>query len=275
MTYASLMVHLDLGVDNGRLLKVAGDLAESFRARVIGVVASQPMQVFAGDAYMSGELIDLDRAQTEQMMSEAEKVFRTTLSGRANDLHWRSILTMGMLAEAVGAEARAADLFVVSPDGASGTDPVRRVGVGELVMYLGRPLLLAPNSVEGLKLDQTVVGWKDSREARRAVVDAVPLLQKTRRVTVLEIASDEARAAAETRVADVAAWLKLQGVEADSSVAAARGEDAVQILEILTEKKADLFVAGAYGHSRLREWALGGVTRDILAKAPCLTLLSH
>jgi nucleotide-binding universal stress UspA family protein len=71
------------------------------------------------------------------------------------------------------------------------------------------------------------------------------------------------------------AWLERHGVTAQPLAVAAAGEDADQLARFVQEHQADLMVAGAYGHSRLREWVLGGVTHDLLMNAECCSLVSH
>ena len=120
-----------------------------------------------------------------------------------------------------------------------------------------------------------VVGWKDTRETRRAAFDALPLLKKAAHVAVVEIAAEEELAAAGTHLDDVVGWLKRHGVVVVSLAAPSTGDDATQLNAIAEEHGADVIVAGAYGHSRLREWVLGGVTRDLLLRADRCSLVSH
>jgi nucleotide-binding universal stress UspA family protein len=278
MSYASLMVHLDLGVSNEALLGVAGGLAERLKAAAIGVAACTPMQIFAGDAYISGELFDQDRIETDRLINEAEQGFYAALKGRASEVKWRSMVAFAALADVLANESRGADLFIIAPDPKGGEtefDPARRVRTGDLIMSLGRPTLLAPPTVKSPDLDRAIIGWKDTRETRRAVSDAMPLLEQARRVTVLEIAKADEQADAKNRLAEVCGWLKRHGVEAEPLVKLSTGDDFGQIVATVRELQAGLLVAGAYGHSRVREWALGGVTRDLLLHAPCLCLLSH
>jgi nucleotide-binding universal stress UspA family protein len=137
-------------------------------------------------------------------------------------------------------------------------------------------MLVVPPEVDRLTLGSVVVGWKDTREARRAVVDALPLLQKAKEVTVVEmIANDGDRAAASRRVADVAAWLGRHQVDASHMVPNHRGDAVEQLIRHASDIEADIIVAGAYGHTRMREWIFGGVTRDLVPKSNRCSLLSH
>lgn len=115
----------------------------------------------------------------------------------------------------------------------------------------------------------------NARETRRAISDALPLLKAATEVTIVEIASERCLDEARAHLADVVSWLKRHGIESTSMVTKAGRDDATELYAIARDKGADVIVAGAYGHSRLREWALGGVTRDLLLRADRCTLVSH
>ena len=277
MTYSSLMVHLDLGISNEALLQFTAEIAERFNAGVIGVTAYQPMQISYGDGYMSGDVIELDRADVETQRAEAEDRFRTVLHNRASKLQYRSTIGTMQLADWIANEARAADLLLVAPEPKTTVfDYSRRVDIGDIVMRIGRPIMVVPPSVDTLDLEHVIVGWKDTRETRRAVLDALPLLRGAGQVTVVEIVEDaEALAAAHTHLGEVVAWLQGHGVVADCITEPSSDDDAIRLEAITMEKHAGLLVIGAYGHNRLREWVLGGMTRDTLRHPTRCSFLSH
>jgi nucleotide-binding universal stress UspA family protein len=95
------------------------------------------------------------------------------------------------------------------------------------------------------------------------------------KVTVLEIAPEADLSRAKDNLADVTSWLKRHGISASSEAVAAKGADSSRLSEFAHEKGADLIVAGAYGHSRVREWVLGGVTNDFLLNPDRCVLVSH
>jgi nucleotide-binding universal stress UspA family protein len=155
-------------------------------------------------------------------------------------------------------------------------DPFVQVNPSDLVMQAGRPLLVVPDGYNWLDLRSVMIAWKDTAEARRAVSDALPLLRQSTEVTVVEIVEDEAdRAAAVSRVKDVVAWLSRHGVRASEQVPAPDGDAATQLEQIASDVGAGVVVAGAYGHSRLSEWILGGVTRRLISPSNRSSLLSH
>jgi nucleotide-binding universal stress UspA family protein len=155
-------------------------------------------------------------------------------------------------------------------------DPFVQVNPSDLVLQVGRPLLVVPESCNWLDVRSVLVAWKDTAESRRAVSDALPLLQKSTDVTIVEVVEDEAdRAAALLRLEDVAAWLSRHGVQASRQVPGQCGDAATQLERIASEVGAGVVIAGAYGRSRLSEWILGGVTRRLINPPNRCSLLSH
>jgi nucleotide-binding universal stress UspA family protein len=135
---------------------------------------------------------------------------------------------------------------------------------------------VVPPSARSLLADNVLIAWKDSREARRAVCDALPFLAKAENVTVLEVAAEADRESAAARVDRVVSFLERHGVNAQAEVRTRReGSNADELIRVAEQHRADLIVAGGYGHARLREWVFGGVTRDLLKRSPKCCLLSH
>lgn len=276
MSYATLMVHLQLGHANAGLLRVTGDLAERLQASVIGIAGCQPVQIVYGDGYVAGDVIEQDRDEIAKEIAAAEAEFRAALHGRASSLEWRSVVTPEPVADYLAREARSADVFVAQLDSkTSFFDISKHVDLGDIVTQIGRPVLIVPPQVDRLKLERVLVGWKDSRETRRAVVDALPLLALADHVSIVEIAPKAELTEVRERLDDVVAWFRRHGVGAEASVVPAAGDDAAQLQAVAQEQAADLIVAGAYGHSRLRERVVGGVTQDLLLRADRCALVSH
>ena len=125
--------------------------------------------------------------------------------------------------------------------------------------------------------DRVLIAWKDSRESRRAVADALPFLEKADEVMVLGVGSGEDTDNLQFETKDVSDWLARHGVKAcRPTVAAATGDRVeAEILAHIDDFDADLVVAGGYGHSRATEWVLGGVTRTLLHLPKRYVLLSH
>lgn len=274
MSYATLLAHLDPCHSNAAVLKTVEALAAQFDARVIGIAACQPIQIIGSDGYVAGEAMVACRDESEKEMSEAEATFRASFSSSRRPVEWRSAITDLSLSDYIAKEARSADLVITCVRPAVRFEHSKHVSIGDLVMRTGRPVLVVPDRSQDAKFDRIVIAWKDGREARRAAMDALPLLKRASHVSVVEIASHAETARALNRVCDVATWLFAHGVEVAPIVEPSNGDDAEQLEAILIEQQADLVVAGAYAHSRLREWAFGGVTEQLLGGSR-LALLSH
>ncbi|MEY2687771.1 MAG: hypothetical protein RL375_1969 [Pseudomonadota bacterium] len=276
MSYATLMLHLEPGRSNAALLSLAGDLAERFQAGVIGLAVGQPAAIFAGDGFIDGALVDAEWKALDRETAALEAEFRAALQGHlAGPLSWRVARHDAPVVDDIVRQARAADLLITSAVRGDLFDATRAVDTGSLVLQAGRPVLVVPTQGAALTCRHALVAWTDSREARRAVSDALPLLARMARVTVAEVAAEADMAQARGRVADVVVWLSAHRITATPLVSPATGNDADALYALAQDQGADLLVAGAYGHGRLREWVLGGVTRDLLLRADRCTLLSH
>jgi hypothetical protein len=192
--YQTLMVQLELEHANDSRLQIAGELAERFRAKLIGIAACDhsPGPYYTDGAFAQG-LIERDRANLQARMTETEAQFRAAVTGRAKAIEWRSALAMPT--DYVVREARAADLIITGAiaDGQS-IYPFRCVNPTTMVMQAGRPVIFVPPEASWLKLQRVLVAWKDTREARRAVWDALPLLQQAQEINVVEVVEDMIRA---------------------------------------------------------------------------------
>ena len=258
---------------NAELLAVVADLAQRFSATVIGVCARQLSMHSSIMAIGEPRGHELDKFHARVAAVEVE--FRSALS-MVNNLLWRAQMTAGPTSHYLADQARAADLLVAAIEpGETIFSASPEIEVSDLVMRSGRPVLLAPPGATGLKLRRTLVCWKDSREARRAVADALQILKASQSVDVVEVVSEHDIEPARGRLADLGDWLRRHGVEANCFATPLTGVESAHLAAIAEDLKADLVVAGAFGHGRLREWAFGGVTQDLLVKAERCTLVSH
>lgn len=275
MSYATVMVSLTVDQSNEAVFEVAAQLAEKFDARVIGIAApvlSPPPYFMAGD--FAEDFVDQGEASIRKRMAEIEEQFRAGMNGRTKDVEWRCSLELP--ARYIVREARAADIVVAASAGDAIVDPFAVAGSSDLVMQVGRPLLVVPPSVRWLDLRSALVAWKDGAEARRAVADALPLLRKAGEVVVAAIAEDENDRSETLRQADdVVSWLSRHGIQASPMVPERIGNAQMQLDRIADDITAGFVVAGAYGHSRFREWVLGGVTQHLVGQDARCSLLSR
>jgi nucleotide-binding universal stress UspA family protein len=275
MDYKTVMVGLALDRPNDACLRVAGDIAERFGARIIGVAASdiRPPMYFA-DGDFAQKLLDEEATAIQRRLSELETEFRGSVEKRATSVEWRfarSLPVPYMLQQ-----ARAVDILVIGARPETLVDPSAAPDPSDLVMQAGRPLIVVPPTVEWLDLRSVLVAWKDVREARRAIFDALPLLAAAKEVTIVEIPEQDGhRVDALSHVADVAAWLRGHGITANTSVPEKAGSVTGQLENIAANVGAGAVIAGAYGHSRFREWVLSGVTRHLATESRRCAFLSR
>jgi len=276
MAYKTLLVHLDLNGDNEGVLKIAGDLAERFDSKVVGIAAAQPIIPLYDEGFAAADTATLHRAEVEKEIDACQSQFRQALGSRVKQIEWRSTITPEFLAKYIATEARCADLIITGKDiGASLMDNSRRVNIGDLAIRAGRPVLIVPQGISSLPMRHAVVAWKDSREARRAVADALPLLEIAGQAGILAISSEVDEEEARVSVRDVGSWLGAHGVQATPRVVGTKSGEAEYLHAELLAQKCDLLIAGAYGHNRLGEWMFGGVTEDVLLDPDFCVLLSH
>jgi len=275
MDYKTVMVGLAMDRRNDACLRVAGDVAERFGARIIGVAASDirpPMYFAEGD--FAQKLFDEEVAAIERRLSELEAEFRASVERRATAVEWRSARTLPV--PYMLQQARAADILVIGARPETLVDPSAAADPSDLLMQAGRPLIVVPSTVEWLDLRSVLVAWKDVREARRAVFDALPILAAAKEVTIAEILEQDGRRAdALAHVADVAAWLRGHGIAANTVVPEKAGGVSGQLQNIAANVGAGAVIAGAYGHSRFREWVLSGVTRHFATESRRCAFLSR
>lgn len=274
MTYRTILVHAESLPAAAPRLAVAAAVAQDFDASLLGLGAEMFDWVGVSDPYgvTAGDWITIMREQMEVDLKTAEAAFKAAAKGVPHE--WVSL--MEPPAQSMSRIARGADLIVAGGAPLNDSGAYRVAASADLVMQSGRPVLVAPPKGGKLRAKQIVVAWKDSREARRAVADAMPFLKRADDVMVLEICHEDEKADAEARTADVARHLQRHGVKARSKAKVAPNDRASIELNVEAQGiDADLIVCGAYGHSRLQEWVLGGVTYELLHRPECFVLLSH
>jgi nucleotide-binding universal stress UspA family protein len=275
MSYRTLMIAPTLGHANAGLLGTTAWIARKLDAGVVGIAACRPIDCVCHDFPVPAGIFEADRRQIERQVRDAELAFRNAMAGLPGPLGWQAHTCLEPLAVHLADESVSADLVLIGlPAPGSAPDATRHADPCDLVMQTGRPVLLVPDAQPATPLDRVVVAWKDTREARRAAADALPLLAKAASVTVVAIEADESGAAARNSVSRVAAWLARHGVTAQTRVVASAKADGPALLDITREMNADLVVAGAVGHVRQGRWMLGGITDALIDGDRCV-LLSH
>jgi nucleotide-binding universal stress UspA family protein len=276
MSYKVLMVHFDLDESGDARASLAATLAARFDAALIGISAWAPAAATSVDFAAIEPVPDLaDLKMMEDLLKARGEKFRALAGKASKPPDWRAALELPT--EFVVQEARAADLMILG-----GTrhpvlrDPYGSVDPGAVLLRAGRPILLVPSGVVSLAGKRVAVAWRDTREARRAIADALPFLQQAEAVAVVEFCEPGAEADATDRLEDVMQFLRRHGVT--GAYQRVRPIDVTvtnALFHFVQDDAIDLIVAGGYGHSRLGEWIFGGVTHDLMTTSPVCCLLSH
>jgi nucleotide-binding universal stress UspA family protein len=271
--YKTILVHADVRPESTGRILCAAALADQFDALLLGCGCEAPQSIPVGPfGEAGGELVVEMQKLAVDHLAEAESAFRKLAGGRT--VAWTSMLSLPD--EALPLAGRQADLIVTSHPSNSRIDLLRNEDPGLLTVIAGRPVLIVPPDRDHLDARRVMICWKDRREARRALCDALPFLQKARDVLIVEVAQSGALSDAKRGVDEVAAGLRRHGVNAAGEAMAKERQDVTALLlDRARAFGADLLVAGGYGRTRLGEWAFGGVTKGLLDQTKHFVLLSH
>jgi nucleotide-binding universal stress UspA family protein len=271
-----IIVNLGLG-ERDSAGELAVSLAEAFDAHVLGLAfAYEPILPGTVMGGIPTEYIEMQRAEATAKASTVVARFEEQ-ARRAGVSHESRIqeATLAGASERFGKLARRFDLVVVGQPERDGGAPQEIVEEGAL-FDSGRPVIIVPFIHRGaLKLDRAMVCWDGSRPATRAIADSLPLLRKTTQVEVVIVASEPVKSD-EVPGADIGQHLARHGLKVDVKRITSPDIDvAATILSYAADSSADFIVMGGYGHSRLRQFVLGGVTRGMLESMTVPVLMSH
>lgn len=270
MDYGNILVAADLGEDAPDRIGLAAGLARRFEATLTGAAAHKvPVPILVSDICEAADSVEQNAARIRGLLKQTREVFQRSAGDKVR-IAWHSGFADPVTH--LVAQACAADLIVVSRRGPDDADP-GPLGVwpGPVLMEAGRPVLIVPPRTVHLKADRIVVAWKDGPEARRAVSAALPFLRAADQVFAVTVGEDVQPGNAE----DLAVYLARHGASVTAHHLRAVKSVGDEIIHFALRQDVDLIVLGAYGHSRLREWVFGGVTRDVLDRSPLCCLMCH
>lgn len=278
MAIKDLLVHVDPMQRSASRIDVAMIVARRFDAHLVGLHVQQPPRP---PEYTPAELreamMKLDLEAMERAAVDARTLFERRTAGTQLSLEWRQ--TTGLVDEGVALHARYADLTILGQPLHEGRDPaLNAAGIDRIILATGRPLLIVPHAGRFETIGSRVlVAWDGSREATRAISDALPFLATAESVTVLSVNPRHGiRGHGDVPSADIALHLARHGVKVDARHDIAHDISVADVLlSRAADLSADLIVMGAYGHARVLEIALGGVTRSMLAHMTAPVLMSH
>lgn len=283
MAYKTILLHCNDEQRFPGMLAAATSIAQANASHLIGLAIMPPIIIVPGSEAGAGTVIEDHREQYKPHLAKMHETFQAATRDAKVDAEWLEIdgedeNPFGDVARIAVAHARSADLVV-----SSAANPSWQLSgyldVGEaLVMDSGRPVLMLPRTPPrepGGK--RIMLAWNASREASRAVFDALPLLQKANKVLVAQF-SESARARDVHRLPDnyICKTLARHGVNCEMlPPAEAQSGIGVELMQAAERCGADMMVMGCYGHSRMRELFLGGASRHILQHMHIPVLMSH
>ena len=273
MSYRSILVQINESDESDERLRLAVRLANGFDASLIGV-AAEPflMPVVPEYGYVDAGLYQQMQDDLRTRLRNAETRFRKNAGAVESGLS--CFAEIGEPERAMALHARGADLVIA---GRPVSDrPYAVAKPSDVIMEAGRPILLAPKGIDELRAKQIVVAWKDTREARRAIADALPFLKRAKTVNVVSVTEGSDSESDRLGLKEVASYLDRHSICCETETLAAGKQSVAECLHMAVERHgADLIVCGAYGHSRIREWAFGGVTSDLIEASSKFVLFSH
>jgi nucleotide-binding universal stress UspA family protein len=276
MTYKTILVHIDAGKRSSVRVETAIRLARQYDAHLVALHALAP---FEPPGYVAAEMgpaiIEAQRAVAAADMARSEAEFTKQVSAAGlRNVEWRAAIDDPV--DAMTLHARYADLVVIGQREASDDSHVAADFPERLVLAAGRPVLILPSVGKFATVGKRIlVAWSPSREATRAVTDAIPFLQRADTVHVMAV-NPKAGEHGAVAGADIGLYLARHGVRVEVKTDhGAEIDVGNELLSRAADLDVDLLVMGGYGHSRLKEWVLGGATRTILESMTAPVLMSH
>jgi len=275
--FRDIVVNLSVRKGSKAVGDYAVSVAETLEAHLTGVaVAFVPSIPGASLGYLPIETIEAQQRENEMAAEDAVDHF-TAASAKAGVAAERRVLRTGFpaAAEQFSRIARRFDLAIVGqvePD----VNSVEAAIAESTLFDSGRPIVIVPYIQKApLTLERVMVCWDGSRAAARAIADAMPLLERAGSVQVVIVASERGKYD-QIEGADMGLHLARHGVKVEvTRIARGKIDVADALLSHAADCSADFMVMGGYGHSRLREFVLGGVTRSMLHSMVVPTLMSH
>lgn len=280
MSFKTILVDMNDVRRARHLLDAVVPLAAAMDAHLIGLTVVPPYVVIPSmDGAGTTVTVDQHREAYRDEMKQLKALFEAATGPRASQCAWREAdagftTAAGTLIE----QGRAADLIVASTQDSTWTYSTMLEAPDRVAIESGRPLLLIPPAgAVPMPPKRITVAWNARRESARAVADALPLLKRADEVNVVWINPEhEPQQAGDLPAAEICASLARHGVKCSATGATAvDGDVGAELLRQVKASGSQLLVMGCYGHSRLREFVLGGASRHVLAHMTVPTLLSH
>lgn len=272
-----IVVNLSVAGSRNTAADYAAAVAEAFGAHIAGIAFAYepviPATVMGG---VPAELIEAQRRENAKAATAAIEHFDKAVARAGLSAESRALSAgVASAADLFARIARRFDLAVVGQAEPDKYPPADLIIEGAL-FESGRPVIVVPYiQKSGLKLDRVMICWDGSRPAARAIADAMPLLQRAQQVDVVIVANERGKQD-EVPGADMGQHLARHGLKVEVARIPAGDIDVGNaLLSRAADSAADFLIMGGYGHSRLREFILGGVTRTVLSAMTVPALMSH
>ena len=278
MIIKDIVVNLSVAEGGDYAGDYAVSVAAALDAHVTGIAfAYDPIVPVASTGYIPPEVIETQQHDSEVAAKAAMSHF-SAAADRAGVTAAPTMLAASFAGagEQFGQIARRFDLAIVGQAEPEKGGTVEELIAESVLFESGRPVIVVPYIQKApLKLDRVMACWDGSRQAARAIADAIPLLERAGQVEVV-IVSNERGKKDEIPGADMGQHLARHGLKVDiKRISEGSIDVADAILSYAADFSADFIVMGGYGHSRLREFVLGGVTHSILRSMTAPVLMSH
>jgi len=275
MSYKTILVHADHDNRCAVRVEAAIHLAKQHDAHLTALYAHAPFVLPGYLMQVEKEIGAVQQKKSAESMARARASFNNLVSSMGfNNAEWLPMVKSPV--DALTMQARYADLVVVGQKNPSEDSNMAKGIPAQLVLAICRPVLMVPYTGSFLSIGHRVlVAWNESREAARAITDALPLLKRADSVTLMAL-SRKHGAHGDIVVTDIVQYLGRHGIKVEVLSDHAADVDVGNVLlSRAADLSADLLIMGGYGHSRLREWVLGGATRTILDTMTIPVLMSH
>lgn len=280
MSYKTILVHLNDERRAARLAGFAADFAQAHDAHLIGLyVVPLPVVLNEWPDIAIAEMIEAQRKAYREESKRVEALFREATKGLQRPSEWRTIESQyATVADALVENIRMADIAILAQADSSWHLTHTLDAPEPAVMESGRPILVVPNAGDVQATPNHVtIAWNGKREATRAAFDAIPIAEKAGNASIVWVDPRTGSAAVgDLPCAELAATYARHGIKTEARTARADDSNvATALSEELIRTGGGLLVMGAYGHSRLREFILGGATRNVMHHMTVPVLFSH
>lgn len=283
MSFKTIVVNLNHEARAEAMVAAATHLARKWEAHVVGLYVMPPLFMPSDVVLpMGADFYEQQIAEHKAQAGRVKAVFDNLTQGEPFVAEWllygEARSAYESIADGVVAMSRAAEMLIVSQANDGEAPPMLADVPQRAALESGRPVLVVPQGWDARKFGENItVAWNNSREATRATFDALPLMLSAKKVRLVTVGDGAGPSSVPSiPAADVAATLARHGIDVETVTVSDGGRHpGMAVLEQCQTDATDLLVMGAYGHSRMREFILGGFTRDVLTNMTVPVLMSH